>query len=48
MLLIRKELTDAFEKLLLVLRPRYQGIIPLDESASKTWATLVSMTLKHD
>jgi hypothetical protein len=43
----RKELTDAFEKLLLGLR-RYQGIIPLDESASKTWATLMSMILKHD
>jgi predicted nucleic acid-binding protein len=42
----RKELTGAFEKLLLGLR-RYQGIIPLDESASKTWATLMSMTLMH-
>jgi hypothetical protein len=43
----RKELADAFEKLLLGLR-RYQGIVPFDESASKTWATLMSMPLMHE
>jgi len=43
----RKELDDAFEKLLLGLR-HYQRIIPFDEKAANSWARLMSMTLMHD
>lgn len=43
----RRELDSAFEKLLMVFHT-YQGVIPFDEAASKTWATLSSMTLMHD
>jgi predicted nucleic acid-binding protein len=43
----RKELESAFEKLLMALRA-YQGVIPFDEAASRTWATLCSMALMHD
>ncbi len=43
----RKELESAFDKLLMVFHT-YQGVIPFDEAASKTWATLCSMELMHD
>ncbi len=43
----RKDLESAFEKLLMVFRI-YQGVVPFDEAAGRTWATLCSMTLMHD
>jgi hypothetical protein len=43
----RKALEASFEKLLLGLRLS-QGIVAFDESASKVWATLSSMSLIHD
>jgi hypothetical protein len=43
----RQQLEIAFDKILLTLQA-YQGIIPFEGNAPKTWATLCSMTLMHD
>lgn len=45
---LRKELSEELDKLLLSLR-RFQSIVPFDDSAARTWATLMGMgDLKFD
>lgn len=43
----RDRLTRAFEKLLQTFHG-YQGVIPFDEDASRTWSTLLTMELMHN
>lgn len=43
----RQQLEIAFDKFLLTLQA-YQGIVPFEGNAPRTWAILSSMTLMHD